>query len=209
MIGANFQTVESVSARSYCLFIVMGLGQGLSSNGGRKAVPSRPIFAWNNKDAPWTDARQDQSGYARATKSWKWYHESLPAENSLFKRRVPSLTLTSLILVLTKRLPPFLLLRNSNANNAQRISILAAESPSGIMVKAEDHYEEALKLVSYESMASTICQCEKMKPYSVTNPSQVNAAYQRYGRLSPAELQGKKRNSQCRRCHQFGHQMAH
>lgn len=86
----------------------------------------------------------------------------------------------------------FLLIGNSNVDHSQRMSILEATALSSLQVKLADHSKGALNLVSYESVASIIHQCERKKLSAGTHPLQTNAAYPRSHRLTPTELQKRK-----------------
>ena len=79
-------------------------------------------------------------------------------------------------------------------DSRQLISILAACAPHSTPVKFEEGSEEALKLISYESVASILRQCEK-KYESI--PGMAGFPGAPSGRLTPAQLQAKKNVTRC------------
>ena len=46
------------------------------------ALPSRPRFSWDTRNAPWTDGIGDQEDYANAVKRWCAFHDSLHDNNA-------------------------------------------------------------------------------------------------------------------------------
>ena len=46
------------------------------------ALPSRPRFSWDTRNAPWTDGIGDQEGYANAVKRWCAFHDSVHDNNA-------------------------------------------------------------------------------------------------------------------------------
>ena len=103
-----------------------------------------------------------------------------------------------------------MLLANSNVENNQRISVLAASSPKESDFEATATTDEFLDSISYSSIASIIRQCDTtssapstIRPLPVANVT-VPRSYQRK-RLSPQQLADLKSRSECHVCHKFGH----
>ena len=46
------------------------------------ALPNRPRYSWDIRNAPWTDGVGDQENYANAVSRWCAFHDSLPDTNS-------------------------------------------------------------------------------------------------------------------------------
>lgn len=45
------------------------------------SIPSRPRFAWDQRNVPWTDGIGEQAGYAKAVKRWCRFHDALKESN--------------------------------------------------------------------------------------------------------------------------------
>jgi len=45
-------------------------------------LPSRPKFAWDTKNCPWTDGTGNQEIYASAVAKWSLFHDKLADNNS-------------------------------------------------------------------------------------------------------------------------------
>lgn len=267
----------------------MGPGQG------NESLPSRPKYAWDMRNAPWTDGRGDQSDYSIAVKQWKAFHDKLPPSNS---NKIPSdlqgiilqsqlygrakdlckaLTdtevqsddgpykiikavhkrdplavisevygdFTSLLMLKrgqtesfknfatrfeaqftkfnshsdTTKLPDcllaFMLLANSNLENNQRVSVLAASVPRAdeSSTKSEESTESFLNKISYSSIAAVVRQCDVNRASSSINIPHHNylksasAKFQRKTKqkLTPEQLADLKSKSTCRKCGVLGH----
>lgn len=57
-------------------------------------------------------------------------------------------------------MPAVMLLANSNVDSGQRVSILAAASPSADVVNHNNTTDKMLKLVFYDSVATVMRQCD-------------------------------------------------
>lgn len=105
-----------------------------------------------------------------------------------------------------KALTVFLLLGKANIDNSQRISILAACAPSAETFPAGNSLVEALKLVSCETGACIVRQCEESKEVNPPKSIYSHGIFQGK-RMTPSELQAKKIITKCKRanCGKYGH----
>lgn len=113
---------------------------------------------------------------------------------------------------LPEALTSFMLLANSNIDNNQRISILAAACPKEDSFTGVPTTTDYLGKVSYESIATVVRQCEKksdsnIDTQSVLQISAGNATSAPRRRWTAEEVQTMKNSSQCRRagCGKYGH----
>lgn len=113
----------------------------------------------------------------------------------------------------------FSLLANANVDTAQRISILAAASPSSTTADDEATTDSLPNMVSYESVATVLRQCDQASEqtsshlYNVANaalfPSPAwnrkpSSHFMRH-RRTPEQVQEAKNVNPCVRCGKYGH----
>lgn len=119
---------------------------------------------------------------------------------------------------IAESLTAFMLLANAGVDSNQRISVLAAATPHETQFTGESTTDDFLKAVSYDTVASVLRQCDKMRGSESTLTQQIavpavhaNAAAStrptnRFRQtLTPAQLADLKSKSQCRKCKMFGH----
>ena len=134
---------------------------------------------------------------------------------SRFEAQVSKFNAHSTVTKIPEALTALLLLANSNVDDSQRISVLAAASPgSGENDSTMDTYLQAIK---YESIASVLRQCDQTGQQSGSASGSAlhagSAATTGRGqcpkrgkrRLTPQELADLKRRSTCRECKKKGH----
>ena len=117
--------------------------------------------------------------------------------------------------VLPESLMAFMLLANSALDTTQRVSVLAAASPSEVQSSDATTTEDYLKAVSYESVATVLRQCDKSKgeaeslQRTVIANSSASISQLRYrpkrNTLTPEQLADLKSKSKCHKCGQKGH----
>eukprot|EP00171_Calliarthron_tuberculosum_P022021 IDg22021t1 len=127
-----------------------------------------------------------------------------------FSAQVSKFNCHSDLTKLPEALTAFMLLSNSNVDANQRISVLAASSPTEKVFEKKSTTTDFIKSVSYESIASVIRQCESPKTISSTLNSSAASNVQSRGkkfrtRLSPEKLAELKLRSKCNLCSEFGH----
>ena len=114
-------------------------------------------------------------------------------------------------------LTALMLLANSNVDSGQRISVLAAVSPTADTENATT--DDFLKAISYESVASVLRQCDRAKQGDMpSSPSVLNANSssattgghdnrRKKGKktLNPEQLADLKSKTRCHTCRKKGH----
>lgn len=139
-----------------------------------------------------------------ATETFKNFELRFEAEASKFNAH-------SEVTKLPESLLAFILLANSNVDNGQRVSVLAAASPKELPSDTSTT-SDYLESVSYDSIASVVRQCDqKASDNSQHNPLRANHV-SRPGKknsnkkkLSPEDFAEMKSKSKCRTCNNFGH----
>ena len=121
-------------------------------------------------------------------------------------------------LMLPESLKALMLIANASIDNTQRVSVLAAASPTGPDLDSQSTNAEFMKAVSYQSVSSVLRQCNRPHDTTISqsNPIISNAATTEHFRgrninprgrpkLSPLQLLNLKSRSQCRTCKKYGH----
>lgn len=102
-----------------------------------------------------------------------------------------------------------MMMANANLDAQQKISVLAASSPSDAAISATATTDDFIKAIKYESIASVIRQCEKQSVDTLnasTSTTLRRSVFRTRGaRRTPQEIEALKQNSQCRKCNQWGH----
>ena len=140
--------------------------------------------------------------------------ESFRNFESRFNANVTKFNAASEATKLPEAITAFMLLSNSNIDNTQRVSVLAATS-NNENIDENATTSDYIKAISYEKVASVLRQCDHGKQeidpvntlsanYANTFPSQGQRTRVKT-RLSPDQLRDLKGKSQCRQCHKYGH----
>ena len=109
---------------------------------------------------------------------------------------------------LPESLTAFMLLANSNIEDNQRISILAAATANGATANTttEATNEQLLDPLKYESIASIIRQCDiNNKPVGGSVQANSGKFQKKKKKLTPEQLADLKSKSQCKKCQEWGH----
>lgn len=150
----------------------------------------------------------------RSVESFKDFESRFDAQVSRFNASSDSAKLPT-------ALTAFMLLANSSLDASQRVSVLAASSPSESSLGSMATTDQFLDCISYSSVASILRQCDQVKdsekpassstsPLSALSASNgYNQTQNRVGRgrrtLSPEQLSDLKSRSTCHKCEQKGH----
>ena len=140
--------------------------------------------------------------------------ESFRNFESRFTANVSKFNSHSTSFVLIEAIAAFMLLANSGVDSNQRVSVLAAATPHSAQFKNGATTSDFLEAVSYDTVASVLRQCDKMKSsessqsYTVTASSTqapIRHKIKSKRSLTPEQLADLKSKSQCKRCNQYGH----
>jgi len=178
-----------------------------------KAVPEEDIESEDGADAivkavykrdPLAVVKEVYGEFMGLVNTRRGEKEGFSNFESRFQAQVAKLNSHFVDTEFPEALTAFLLLGNANIDNSQRISILAACAPTTGTFSTDNNSVEALKTVSYESVACIVRQCEKTK--EVNPPKSIHSHGIFPGRkMTPAELQARKNTSKCKKCNKFGH----
>lgn len=89
--------------------------------------------------------------------------ESFRNNESRFEAQVSKFNAHSTSSHAPDSLTAFMLLANSNVDSSQRISVLAAAAQPADLSDSDTTTDTFLKAISYDSIASVLCQCDRAK----------------------------------------------